>query len=237
MHQLPDLTLYRLIHRGMRSGTARVADVLATMRTPDLDRAARLAQWYGGFLEEFHLHHTVEDTIFFPALGSVVAGFDRAIARVDDEHATLDRSLTALDEALCALATSTPATWAIARGAAHDLADVATAEVVEHLDFEDDEILPLFVRHMSKADYDVLGDAALKQGKLRSLFFTVPFIMGQATDDERTQILAEAPLPLRLVYRASRARYARLERDVFGEVAVPAVGRDRAVATSGKGAA
>ena len=71
MQPLPDLTLYRIIHRGMRTGTARVADALTTMRSPDVDRAGRLAQWYEGFLEEFHLHHTVEDTIFFPALGRI----------------------------------------------------------------------------------------------------------------------------------------------------------------------
>lgn len=236
MHQLPDLTLYRLIHRGMRTGTARVADALSTMRSPDPDRAARLAQWFEGFLGEFHLHHTVEDTIFFPALGQHVAGFDRAVARIDVEHEQLDHSLTALDEAMAALAVANPAGWAIARSVAHDLAEVATHDVAAHLDFEDDEILPLFVRHMTKEEYDVLGDAALKQGKLRSLLFTVPFVMSQATDAERTKILEEAPLPLRLVHRTSRGRYARLERDVFGDH-VPASAVRVPAATSGKDAA
>jgi hypothetical protein len=46
--------------------------------------------------------------------------------------------------------------------------------------------------------------------------------MDHATPEERSRILADAPLPLRLVWMATRRRYARIVADAFAGMPAPA---------------
>ena len=146
MQQTPDLTLYRLIHRGMRRDTARVVTALASMAEPDERRAASLNRWYAGFLTEFHGHHTVEDAVFFPAIGAHVAGFDDVIARIDREHAALNSALESLGQTLGTLA-ARDVRWTQARNDASASAAEASDILTAHLDFEGGEILRLCERN------------------------------------------------------------------------------------------
>ena len=45
MQTTPDLTLYRLIHRGMSNDTTRLAAELTSMDTPDDRRPLAIARW------------------------------------------------------------------------------------------------------------------------------------------------------------------------------------------------
>ena len=219
MQSTPDLTMYRLIHRGMRNDTARVAAALASMGEPAARRAGSLARWYDGFLTEFRGHHTIEDDLFIPAISAHVAGLEVVIERIDREHASLNRALESLGQSLAALA-APDVRWTQARGDAVACATEASELLTAHLDFEDDEILPLFERHMSAEEYQALNQAALKHNSFKALLFAVPWVVSQTTPEEKTQVLAEAPMPMRLIWRATRGRYARLSGEVFGATAV-----------------
>ena len=85
-----------------------------------------------------------------------------------------------------------------------------------HLDHEDVDVVPLFVRHMSKIDYDELGERALKAAPPKALLFTVPWIMSQAEGEERAKVFREAELPMKVIWYATRGRYARLAEKAFG---------------------
>jgi hypothetical protein len=66
MTEQPDLTLYKLIHKGMRADTARLAAAVSGLT--EADRAGRmpaLVRWYDGFFHDFELHHAAEDELFF----------------------------------------------------------------------------------------------------------------------------------------------------------------------------
>ena len=228
MTETPDLTLYHLMHRGMRADTARLA--AAVKRITEADRTTRvpvLRRWYAGFMHEFEDHHSAEDDIFFPALADRVPVFADQIARLDAEHHRLETALTAVGEALVQLGDREVA-WRSVYADAVDALAGADNELTLHLDFEDADVLPLFVRHMSVLEYEDLGERALKNAKLNHLVFGVPWVVSQATDEERAGLLAKAEMPMKMLWYATRGRYARLSRKALGEgVALSATGDDR----------
>lgn len=219
MAEHPDLTLYKLIHRGMRTDMARLASTVAA-RT-EAERASRMpsvVRWYDGFLTEFELHHSAEDEIFFPALAERVPVFADRLARLEAEHHSLEAALLAVGEAIGALA-DPEVGWSSVRADAPDALVVADRELTLHLDHEDADVLPLFVRHMSVLEYEEISERALKRNKVSQLLFSVPWVVRHATDEERARMLREAPLPLKLMWYMTRRRHARLTQRALGELA------------------
>lgn len=222
MTEQPDLTIYRLIHKGMRADTGRLAAAVRTLTEADRDRRMpALLRWYAGFFRDFELHHAAEDDIFFPALAERVPLFADQLARIDAEHHTLLAAPQAVREALGALAKPDVA-WASIRADAVDAVATADVELTLHLDHEDADVLPLFVQHMSKIEYEEIGERALKHNAPKDLLFSVPWVMSQAEGEERSRVYREAPLPMKVIWLATRGRYARLAEKALGPgVTVP----------------
>lgn len=223
--ETPDLTGYRLVHRGMRTSSKRLAAVLGDLTEAERSgRAAKLVTWYAGFETELHQHHTLEDDVFFPSLFERVPSLRSYLQRIDDEHEHLVELLGSVRFALDGLADPAhPFDEALAGAAT--LATELESVIDGHLDFEDHEILPLFERHYDAAEYKALEDGAIHGGKpdIGKLSWTVPWMMTEATPDERHRMMDGAPFMLKALWVAKRGRYAKLERAAFGDVAAPAL--------------
>ncbi len=209
-----DLTSYRLVHRALTHGAARLAaSVAATRPGVDRERLVALERWYRGYERELDLHHRLEDHRFFPALAARVPTMAEHEARLEAEHELIVTAMRRTGRALAAA--SRPA----ATVAAHREAVEAVAELTErmdaHIGYEDADILPLFVRHMDAEEYDAIEEAAKRDGSLRTMAFTVPFIMEAADDAERELLLGDAPAVLRWLWVATRGRYRRLVQAAF----------------------
>jgi hemerythrin-like domain-containing protein len=207
----PDLTMYRLVHRALRVGTAGIAEAAADIHTADERRRTAFAKYWNGYAAEVLGHHTVEDEIFFPALVDRVPVAGALIERTDADHHHLDELMEAIGRAV----------GQVRHGLSAPELPALTRELVQHmdthLDFEDADILPLFERHFTGDEYGALNEAALKSaGVGKQAAFAVPFIVSVMTDDERQKALTEAPLPLRLLYRATRRSHTRLTERAIG---------------------
>ena len=218
---LPDLTTYLIIHRGMRHDAARLE--AAVRAVPEDDRTRRgtaLARWYAGYHGELHEHHTIEDEIFFPAVLERLPVFDSQVHRIDAEHHRLEELLQRTTGMLQAIADPN-VDWPVASAEAIETAAELRMLLDLHLGFEDDDVLPLFVRHFGREEYEDLEERARKSAKLAGLTFTLPWIMESATAEERQKLLGGAPFAFKLLWWATRRRYNRMAHDAFG-LAVPA---------------
>ena len=214
----PDLTLYRIVHRAIRGGTAALAETALTLHTAAAERRSAYARYWKGYAGEVLHHHSVEDEIFFPALVERVPVAAEMIRRTDADHEHLDELMDAIEAAVAEVREHQPSPDLVEL--TRELDDHMTA----HLDFEDSDVLPLFERHFSAEEYEVLDARAVKSaGVGAQTFFSVPMLVGAMTDEERGPILAGAPLPLRVVHRLSRRSHARLVERAFGHQ-IPAVG-------------
>jgi hypothetical protein len=194
----------------MRRDASRLRDAVAHLTETDRRRRApMMSRWYSGFLGEFRHHHTVEDEIFFPALANRVPAFADEVARLEDEHRLLEEALVAVEGSMVDLA-DLGTSYTTSHQRAVDTIDAARSELTAHLDHEDDDVLPLFVAHMSVIEFDEIEERAAKSLPRSQITFSVPWLVSQTTDEERRHLMAGAPLFLRLVWYLTRGRYARL---------------------------
>jgi len=219
MNQQPDLTFYFAVHEAQRHAIARYHRAVATL--DERDRAVRgkaLRRWTRGFILELEEHHYVEDAFFFPSLRDRVPTAGTVLDALETEHRQLDELLARWWTAAQALAdTHTPFTRARTDvvDAAADLADFLT----RHLAVEDHEVLPLFWRHYSAAEYDAVEQQAVKKGKKAGLWFVAPFAVDCYPEGpERDAFLASVPGVLRLLHRIVRPSYDRLAIAALGPV-------------------
>lgn len=215
-----DLSRYRGAHAAMR----RSNDLLVAGLTdrPDRRRAAALARWFSGYAGELRAHHEVEDDTIFPSLAARVAAYEPFHSTISADHHRVDELLVQIAGGLERLASPVvhahADAWSSAFGGAAELRDLLAG----HLDLEDADVLPLIERHFSYEEYAVIDEEALRRLSLSQLRFTVPWFVAMLPADEAATLLAEAPLPMRILWRVCRRSYARLTRAAFaGSLPVP----------------
>ena len=206
-----DTTDYAAVHRAIRSAGHALARAAGTMRPDDDDRMDALVRYWTGHAGEILAHHRVEDEIFFPALLERVPDRLVVLDQLAAEHHQLDVLMEETRRAIeCLVTGDDPTRAAPALGR---LAEVMDA----HLDLEDREVVPAFVEHFSRAEYDELTKAAIASvGLGKQAAFTVPYVLYWANDEERATMLASAPLPMRILYRLTRKRHERLTELALG---------------------
>jgi hypothetical protein len=210
----PDLTVFTVVHRALRRDGGRLASALADLCAGDTARARALRRWYGGYHAELDMHHMLEDHLWFPVLAERVPTYAEHADRIEREHHLLDDALRGVAVALDRVVGSEAATPA--RRDAHAAACELTSLVDLHVGFEDADILPLFVRHFTEDEYREIEARARTLLELRRLPFAMSWLMNAAAPGERTRMLARAPMALKLVWFASRGRYARLSARALG---------------------
>ncbi|WP_040493452.1 hemerythrin domain-containing protein [Ilumatobacter nonamiensis] len=212
----PDLTEYRAMHAALRRSNDRLVDAVVELRhAPNPARARAVRDWYRGYHDELVAHHRIEDTIFFPALAERVPTYAEHHPTLHDDHERLDDLVGLVAPALDRLAATGP-TSDSDRDRAIEVVTALRDLMSSHLDFEDREVLPLFERHFDAEEYGDFQTQARRSVSLKKAFFFAPWLMASLEPAAAASLLQTAPLPLKLIHRAARRRYARLTALAFG---------------------
>jgi len=215
---VPDLTAYRAVHAAIRQAPHRLARAVLDIEPGDRRRVDAFARYWRGYAAEVLTHHTVEDDIFFPVLTERVELARSHVERTDTDHHLLDELMARCANGVAAL--QHDAGRPVRERVADDMRALG-ALMDEHLDFEDDHVLPLFGEHMDHAEYAALEQQATKAlGISAQVAFAVPFIVDAVDEETRTHLLAGAPAALRVIYRVCRRRHARLASIALGDAPV-----------------
>ena len=88
-----------------------------------------------------------------------------------------------------------------------------TAALVEHLDLEEREILPLASRHVTATEWNQMGEHGKDSMSPSQLPIMFGLVLEDANDEERAKMLGNLPLPIRLLLQTVGAwqfkRYVR----------------------------
>ena len=213
--QAADISDFLAIHAMIRRSTRAFAVAVSSTGRLDRRRAIALDRYWKGYAGELHAHHTIEDEIFMPALAERVPTVASHVGRVDADHHELDLLIEAGHAAFGGLR---------AGSTGDDVSEIMWALdrlMSEHLDFEDDDIVPLFARHFDQEEYDALHARAIKViGIGRQAMFTVPFTARWIDTATWARGYDSAPLPLKLIYRATRRSHDRLTLLALGPPAL-----------------
>jgi iron-sulfur cluster repair protein YtfE (RIC family) len=210
----PDLTGYRDLHRALLVSAERLTERLGQ---PDLGRRSRraLQRWFAGYRDELRHHHHVEDHVFFPALAQRVPSYQEYSATLDSDHIELDTLIDRLGSAIHDVASgdeSGDGPRVVALGLAVELRD----HLADHLAFENDDILPMFERHLTVDEYAELERRALQGVSLRQAWFTVPWYMSTVDSNTARATWADAPIAMKIMHVLSRRSHARLSARALG---------------------
>ena len=187
-----------VVHRTFRREFRLIPELVREVRAGDTARAAVLAAHARLVLGGLHMHHTSEDELLWPKLLERAAPDAELIHRMEEQHERVHDALEAIGPALDRW--EAEARPAVTEEVAATFDDLAAA-LVEHLDEEEREILPLAARHVTPEEWSQLGEhgmARIQKSQLPILFGSV---LEEATPAERTMMLRVVPPPVRLLAR------------------------------------
>jgi iron-sulfur cluster repair protein YtfE (RIC family) len=184
-----DFTLMYLTHDAFRRDLSRLHAAAESGRTA---HPRVLAGWQN-FQRQLVVHHTVEDTALWPRLAAAVAdrpGDLDLVRQMEAEHATLDPLLAAVDRALPDPDPDLP-----------DLVWRLLMTLNSHMTHEEDQALPLIQEVLTLEDWTAFRRAmARRQGPSGAAAY-VPWILDEATPDQRSRFLHAMPAPVGVVNR------------------------------------
>lgn len=213
-----DLKMMYVMHHGFRRDLNRFAVAVGATPLEDRSTWAALAARWEGFFAVLHHHHSGEDAGLWPFLLERASDEERAtLLAMEDEHSRIDPLLTACAEGFAALAGDRVGTDVEDVRAALTVRVAATRDALaRHLAHEESEAMVIVQRHMTRADWERLEEEHFRKDLAFShLRFTVCWIAEELPVGVRHDLFAEAGLPFKVLWLASRGRFRRAERRAF----------------------
>lgn len=196
--QLTDIRDMYVVHRAFRREFVLIPRLVRSVAPGDLRRAAVVATHARLILAGLDMHHTGEDALLWPKLLERDAPDADLIHRMEVQHHRVEELIADLSAAL-------PRWEAEARSAVGEEVassfDALRVALLEHLDDEEEHILPIAARCMTQEEWNALGQhglAKLEKAQVPVLFGA---LLEEATPEETTLMLSLVPLPVRLLVR------------------------------------
>lgn len=204
-HDRPPVEEMFIVHRAFRAYLPGVPALVRGTTSGDLRRATTVAEHLRLLLHGLELHHTGEDVELWPRL------LERARPS-GDLVATMQRQHDAVHD-LIEYVRSLAAQWLSAPDAVlgEQLAralEALCASLFQHLDLEEQEILPLVEEHITPAEWARLAESMKKAGPKEAAVL-VAAMLDVCDDDERRFMLASLPAPIRVLARVVGLRLLR----------------------------
>lgn len=189
-----DTNMMRIVHTALRRDLARARAALMTLPSPaDRQRVAlaRHLLWMMAFLEA---HHRSEDLGLYPVARERDPGAAALIDAMASDHAAVAVAVAALEAAAADYEQHDRAEPVIA--ALDGLDDI----LMPHLQREEDEMMPVVARVMTKAEWDAIEQQHNLTGKSTAqLAREGHWLIDEATPDDRARVLGLVPMLPRLV--------------------------------------
>ncbi|WP_018353198.1 hemerythrin domain-containing protein [Longispora albida] len=202
----PDVTDMVLVHRVFRREFALAPRLVRECQPGDTARAAELTIHIEAMLRGLHHHHHVEDKLLWPKLRQRVRVDGLVIDRMTEQHHRIAAAITDIAGPLAA--------WRIGAGLARraELAyrlDELAIVLTEHLDDEEEFILPLAAEFLTVAEWAELGRSGMAGQPLSRVLMATGRILEDASPSEQATFLGRLPLLVRLAWYAAGARRYR----------------------------
>lgn len=211
-----DTRVMGVIHSVYRREFRLAGEVVRGVAEGDTARAAVVGDHLQLIHDHLHHHHSAEDELCWPLLlQRVPEELAPLVHLMESQHARVDTLLSEISALLPA--------WRESAGAGRrdrlaELHDELYRHLCEHMDAEEERLLPIVARALTQAEWDAVGEAAKSGTPKRQLMLSLGMIVydGDAEVVD-TVLLAGAPAPVRwLLPRLAARAYRRHARSVYG---------------------
>jgi hemerythrin-like domain-containing protein len=193
-------------HRVFRRELRLIPELVRDVAAGDTARAAVLADHARLILKGLHLHHSSEDELLWPKLLQRCTPDADLVRRMEDQHQRVHDALEELGPVLerWEVEARPAVTEEVAAGF-----DALRGALVEHLDEEEREILPLAARHLTQAEWNEMGERGSMKMSRKELPLMFGAVVEDATPEEKAEIFRIVPLPVRILLTTVFARRYR----------------------------
>jgi hemerythrin-like domain-containing protein len=189
-----------IIHQTFRRAYKEAAELARANPTPSQGRVDFLADHIDFGLTMLHHHHEGEDEILYPLLEARSPEHAARTEEIDHEHVEVRGKIDAAQAACAAWRTSPSVETA---NALADSLNTLNASLVEHLDNEEREIVPLAAVTVTQKEWDSLGKHGVASIPASKRMIAFGMILEPLNDADRAYMLTVLPPPIRLIYRIS----------------------------------
>jgi hemerythrin-like domain-containing protein len=211
-HALVDTSVMPTLHTFFRREFRLAGGVVRGVADPA--RGALVADHVAYLQRALHTHHTVEDDILWPLLLQRVPDELAPIVHLmESQHARVEGLL----EEVTALLPGLRAADTAARDRLADVLDTLYLHLAEHLDAEEERLLPIAARAVTQAEWEEMGARARQgQGQAEGIL-VLGMIAYEGDPAVVAQMLAEAPAPVRwLLPKLARRAFRRRALVIHG---------------------
>lgn len=218
-HARPDTRDMRVVHQVFLREYALLPGLVRGVDDGDTDRAATVADHARLVSELLHVHHTGEDVALWPVLLAQAPESAALVERMKDQHEQLLRLLSRADDDL--------PRWAAAPDRAGGDSAAAVLEdlravLVEHLDQEEAEVLPLCERALTVEQWQAIGEHGRSHVPPERVFLVFGMILEQAPPEAAALMLGDLPPEVQTAWaEVGQAQYADYVRRVRGDGGTP----------------
>ena len=190
---LADATAMTRFHRIFREALDAVPRFVGGAPADDHDRTDIVGSYYANVLKLLHAHHEAEDLTIYPMMVERLPEHVDVISRVNAEHEVVLGTLGAAEEAVAA--------WrADPSGGSRDAA-VAALEamspiLLEHLDHEESDVVPLIALCINVAEWGEMSATAFQRFSGDKVWLVIGLIQEQMLPQENATMEANMPPPV-----------------------------------------
>jgi iron-sulfur cluster repair protein YtfE (RIC family) len=187
----PDTTNMLAIHGVFRDSLGAAPTLVGGIASGDAERVALIANYYENILSFLEAHHEGEEELVFPLLRERCEGAGALIDQMAEQH---HEAVALLGEAKISLA-AWPAGDAAAQAAAQERLDALGSHLLEHLEDEEANVLPLAAEHLSMEEWGALPGHGMANFHGDKIWLILGLIQERMTDAQRAEMLEHMPPP------------------------------------------
>ena len=187
----PDTNDMFAVHGVFRDSLGAAPMLVGGIAPGDAERVALIANYYENILSFLEAHHDGEEKLVFPLLLERCAAVDELIDDMAGQH---EEALALLEEAKSSLA-AWPGGDAAAQKEAQERLDALRIHVGEHLDEEEQKVLPLAAANLSMEEWGALPGHGMANFHGDKIWLILGLIRERMTDEQRAEMLAHLPPP------------------------------------------
>ena len=190
---LADATAMARFHRIFREALDAVPRFVGGAPPDDHDRADFVGSYYANVLKLLHAHHEAEDLTIYPLMVERLPEHVEVINRVNAEHEVVLGTLGAAEQAVT--------DWrADPSGASRDATVAALTSLhtilLEHLDHEEAQVVPLIALCITVAEWGEMSATAFQHFAGDKVWLVVGLIQEQMLAHENATMEANMPPPV-----------------------------------------
>jgi len=212
---LTDTRVMNTLHTFFRREHRLAGGLLRGVAEGDTRRSRVVGAHLDFLSRALHHHHTIEDRLLWPLLlERVPAELAPVVHLMESQHERVDGLIEEIGTLLPGWARDADVVSA-ARLA--DLFDTLYVHLVEHLDAEEERLLPLAARCMTQAEWDAMGDTARREAPRKGAFLALGMFQHDGDPEVFALMVGDAPPPVRwLLPRLARRAFRKHALEVHG---------------------